>query len=114
LKRWSKEPKIGLQSRRESFMPNGWTRVGTPEELKALLNKPQQFAAKAEELVSEAGAEVVDIFWVAERPRSARILTRVPGVNADEVFARLDEAIGPTRRLYNTEELLGLDGPGQS
>ena len=84
-------------------MPNGWTRVGTPAQLRALLDRPTQFEAKANQLVEESGAVVGHIFWDAPGG-PAYILTHVPAVNADEVFRALDRNIGRTQRLYNTEE----------
>jgi hypothetical protein len=84
-------------------MPNGWTIVGTPEELTDLLDDPRRFAERVEMLVADAGAVVGHIFWEAD-PRSARVLTHVPLGNANEVFEGLETSLGPTKRLYNTEE----------
>jgi hypothetical protein len=88
-------------------MPNGWTRVGTPDELKALLRKPAEFRTKADELVDEAGAVVGHIFFAEDRS-AAYILSHVPSDDADEIFEKLDEKIGPTERLYDAEELQRL------
>jgi hypothetical protein len=85
-------------------MPNGWTKVGTPEELKRLLDDPHAFRAKADELVDRAGAILGHIYFEKDGG-PAFILTHVPSHNADETFENLDKEIGPTTRLYGVEEL---------
>jgi hypothetical protein len=84
-------------------MPNGWTIVGTPEDLVDLLNDPHRFAEEVEKRVVVAGAVVGHILWEDE-PRRAHVLTHVPGRDADAIFEALEERLGPTRRLYNEIE----------
>jgi hypothetical protein len=92
-------------------MPHGWTRVNTPEELEKRLDDPRAFAEKATELVEQAGAVIGHIFW--EQPGGpAYILTHVPGRNAEEIFERLDDAIGRTDRYYDGEELCLIQREG--
>ena len=86
-------------------MPNGWTKVGTPEELRRLLDDPPAFRAKADELVDQAGAILGHIYFEKEGG-PAYILTHVPSRNADQTFENLDKEIGPTMRLHGVEELV--------
>ena len=92
-------------------MPNGWTIVGTPEELTELLENPHAFGKEIEKRVADAGAVVDHIFWnesdpTAEPaiPRIAYVLSKVPKHHADEVFARLVDYLGPTTKLYDEFE----------
>jgi hypothetical protein len=84
-------------------MPNGWTIVGTPDDLIDLLNDPHAFAEEVERRVAAAGAVVGHILW-EDDPRRAHVLTHVPSRTADETFERLGDSLGPTRRLYNEIE----------
>ena len=92
-------------------MPNGWTIVGTPEELVELLESPHRFGKEIERRVAAAGAVVDHIFWNKSEltadppvPRTAYVLTKVPKNDADAVFDRLEEYLGPTTRLYDEFE----------
>jgi len=86
-------------------MPNGWTKVETPEELKRLLDDPPAFRAKADELVDQAGAILGHTYFEKEGG-PAYILSHVPSHNADQTFENLDKEIGPTTRLQGVEELV--------
>ena len=85
-------------------MPNGWTRIGTPEELKRLLPKPAEFRTRVDELVEEAGAIVGHLYFKPDKS-AAFVLTHVPPANADAVFQQLDAKLGPTKRIYSVEEV---------
>jgi hypothetical protein len=92
-------------------MPNGWTIVGTPDELRDLFESPHRFGKEIEKRVAAAGAGVDHIFWNESDPtadppvpRTAYVLTKVPKHDANAVFDRLDEQLGPTTRLYDEFE----------
>jgi hypothetical protein len=89
-------------------MPYGWTRVATPEELRALLSDRHKFKARADELVERAGATIGHVYW-DRRGAAACILTNIPAQNTEKIHADLEQAIGPTELLYNTEEIIRMD-----
>ena len=78
--------------------------MGTPDELRGLLQDPHEFALKVEELVAEAGASVGHISWKAGGGQ-AYILTHIPKTDALAIRARLNEKIGPTDLYYTGEEI---------
>jgi hypothetical protein len=80
-------------------MPFGWTKVATPDELRERLPRPDEFEEKAKQLVEEAGATVGKIYW-ERHGGPAYVFTNVPDGNAEAIFSKLDERIGPTTRLY--------------
>src|ERR671930_404622 len=89
-------------------MPYGWTRVATPDELRALLKDRHKFEAKADQLVQGAGATIGHVYWEG-RGAAAYILTNIPAQNTEKIHADLERAIGPTEVLYNTEEIIRMD-----
>ena len=85
-------------------MPVGWTRVGTPDDLRELLSNPDAFEARVDEIVADAGAVVTHVYWLGPGG-PAYVVSAVPVHDADEIFARLEDSLGPTDRLQSLQEL---------
>ena len=91
-------------------MPTGWTRISNPQgpqQLVDALGDPNEFRKGIHELVTDAGAGLDEVFY-ERRGGPAWVLIHVPGKGdeAQAVFDRLEEALGPLeKKLYTVEEL---------
>jgi hypothetical protein len=88
-------------------MPNGWTRVGTPDDLRELLDTPDQFKREVQKRVAGAGAGLHDVYF-DQGGEYAYVLTVIPGFakDADRIVDRLREAFdSDVELLFTAEEL---------
>jgi hypothetical protein len=91
-------------------MPNGWTRVGTPDDLRELLYKPEQFKDEVQKRVAGAGAGLHEVYFEPDGDY-AYVLTVIPGFaeDADRIVDRLREAFDSNVELLFTAEEMSDD-----
>ena len=91
-------------------MPTGWTRVGTPEDLRELLDRPDDFRRAVQKRVAGAGAGLHDVYF-QQRGGPAYVLITIPGFadDAQPIVARLEEELGSQVALLFTAEELSTD-----
>lgn len=63
-------------------MPNGWTRIGTPEKYEALFSDPRALKKQIQRDVTRSGAALDEVFFDASG-RPAYALIHFPGTPAD-------------------------------
>jgi hypothetical protein len=88
-------------------MPNGWTRVSTPEDLQELLERPNEFKREVQGRVARSGAALQEIYF--ERSgRPAYVLVAIPGSvdDAGPIVEKLEKELGSEVQLLLTAEEL--------
>jgi hypothetical protein len=97
-------------------MPTGWTRVGTPDDLRELLDKPEEFKREVHKRVARAGAGLHEVYF-EKRGGPAYILTLIPGSRrgAEAIVEKLKKGLGDdTEVLFTAEELPPKQPPRSS
>jgi hypothetical protein len=92
-------------------MPTGWTRVGTPDDLRRLLDRPDEFKRAVQTRVADAGAGLHEVYF-EQRGGPAYLLITIPGFPGDagRFVEKLKEELGSDVKLLLTAEELPPQG----
>jgi hypothetical protein len=81
-------------------MPIGWTRIGTPDHLKQLLDKPREFHDEIQSMLRGTGASVRGVFF-ADRGGPAYVLYEGDDAAVNAAAAKLDSDENLTLRKHD-------------
>jgi len=97
-------------------MPTGWTRIGTPEALKALYDSPYALKKEILRRVTRSGAGLDEVYFDPSGS-PAYALVHFPGTptEAEETIERVEQALGSeSLPLLTVEELEEAESSGGS
>jgi hypothetical protein len=101
----------------EVTMPNGWTRIGTPEKYETLFGNPQALKKAIQRDVASNGAALDEVYF-EQSGRPAYALIHFPGTptDLDTMSERLKEGLGVSEMLtlLTVEELEEAANSGAS
>ena len=80
-------------------MPNGWTRIGTPQDMQQVIDDPDALSDLVEDKIEACGGKFLNLFQ-DRHDRRQYVFFEVPDHDSDRIFDCIDQELGsPAKRL---------------